>query len=290
MQKRDIGYAQNMVTWIQKFLSCNCSCSHGDQSQSPDGKKDQGEYWLQPVHRYENPLEGQFQVAGIKQSKSNEKYGEETTWNENVKGDGSSSGEKHKFLVDDSQASQATEIAVVEFKCCPPVTGMEVTQIESVPPAVVVTDIEPSSCFSKSSSSTAGLNRGDVILDVGGVQEARAMQQAIKDAILKENTIKVKVARRPLAFSVTVVADGMQKIGVFVEPNKQADALRVERVLSHGLIAMWNIKHPDRVVCAGDLIIDVSGTSGEPTKILNKAITACKTAGNEVVLKVEADV
>mmetsp|Transcript_9480 Transcript_9480/g.25707 ORF Transcript_9480/g.25707 Transcript_9480/m.25707 type:complete len:165 (-) Transcript_9480:188-682(-) len=69
----------------------------------------------------------------------------------------------------------------------------------------------------------------------------------------ESTTITVKVVKTPL----------LNKLGLDTRASTRTCTLRILQVKLEGLIAQWNRDHPDRVVRAGDMIVEVNGISQE---------------------------
>mmetsp|Transcript_112501 Transcript_112501/g.325043 ORF Transcript_112501/g.325043 Transcript_112501/m.325043 type:complete len:153 (-) Transcript_112501:164-622(-) len=67
-------------------------------------------------------------------------------------------------------------------------------------------------------------------------------------------------APQPGRFLVEVEKTSAEsRLGMDISGNKRTAVLRVNRVRSDGLIAAWNLSHPDQAVCVGDLIVEING-------------------------------
>jgi len=132
---------------------------------------------------------------------------------------------------------------------------------------LVVTNLDASSAFARTSGGGCGLMVGDVIVEVNGRGGCAA---ELRDALLHafsavgQKVVDVLVRARPPAFNIELRREGKHwknlGISAIADPANPA-CLLVEGVHGEGLVPLWNSAHGSLRICKGDLITHVNGVS-----------------------------
>lgn len=134
---------------------------------------------------------------------------------------------------------------------------------------LVVVHVEPESAFVRTKDGQHGVCAGDVIVEVNGRRgTAKQIRQILEEEINYAacKGIKLIVRPRPPTFYVEIPCDddSGKKLGmVAVVDKSNPDCVLVQALRSEGLVPDWNASHGSLQVCAGDLIIEVNGISGD---------------------------
>eukprot|EP00811_Abedinium_folium_P006895 NODE_16360_length_998_cov_14.884041.p1 GENE.NODE_16360_length_998_cov_14.884041~~NODE_16360_length_998_cov_14.884041.p1 ORF type:complete len:251 (-),score=50.88 NODE_16360_length_998_cov_14.884041:213-965(-) len=95
---------------------------------------------------------------------------------------------------------------------------------------------------------------GDVILEVNGLKDIDEIRAALK--IPGPCNI---LAMRPPQLSCAIDSQVGKCLGLQLRRFKDCEFCVVEEILPHGLVAEWNLSHPEQTVKAGFLLLSVNG-------------------------------
>jgi hypothetical protein len=176
-----------------------------------------------------------------------------------------------------------------EFEC-DEAGSIDLVRRAAVPGALLVSQIDNKSCFSKRRDRHNGMGNGDMIFQVNDIRvDTKAMRLAIEQS-QKGNCqrVKLKIKRRPRTFDVEIprVGPHWRQLGVDISPDKIPGVLWVARLQETGLVPAWNEAHCDRLICVGDVITAI-GTVSEDSKAMIAAARQVRE-GQVLHLRVES--